>query len=125
MAADEDFARVAAVFGDVLHRPGEGRGGIVDVGGVFDLRAQTIVRRDDRDASLGEAFTDFGAIFRTQILGAVLHAAAVEPHISGEALGSGGDGQVEFAAFLLVGRQGYDVVLIRDILNDLGLDRRR
>ena len=65
VAADEDLAWVATMFGDVFHCPGEGRRGIIDVSGVLDLRAQAVVRRDHRDTGLGEAFADFGAVFRS------------------------------------------------------------
>ena len=123
MTADEDLMRIAAVFGDMLHRPGEGGRGVVDVGGVFRLGAQAVVWRDDRDASLGQAFADLRAIFRTQVLAAVLHTAAVEPNVGRETLRTDGYGQVEFAAFLFVGSQRDDVVLVGHVLDDLRLDR--
>ena len=105
VSADEDLAGVAAMFGDVLDRPGEGRGGVVDVGWIFRLRAETVVRSHDGDAGLGEALADLRAVFGTKVLGAVLQAAAVEPNVSGEALGAQRHGQVELATLLLVGRQ--------------------
>ena len=124
MAADEDLARVAALFGDMLHRPGEGRGGVIDVSRVFRLRAQTVVGRHDGDAGLGEALADLRAVFRTEVLAAVLHSSAVEPDVGREALGADRYGQVELAALLFVRRQRDHVVLIRDVLDDLRLERR-
>ena len=123
VAADEDLPRVAAVIGDMLDRPGEGRRGIVDVGRILRLRAEAIVRCHDRDAGLGEAFADLGAEFGPQVLGAVLQAAAVEPDVGRETLGAHGHGEVELAALLLVRRERNDVIFVGDVLQDLGLDR--
>ena len=124
MATDEDLARVATMFRDVLHRPREGRGGIVDVGGVLDLRAQSVVRRDHRDPGLSEALADLGAIFRSQVFRSFLESAAIEINTSRKPFRPDGYGQVKFAAFLLVRRLGDDVILVADVLDHLGLDRR-
>ena len=123
MATDEDLARVAAVIGDMLDRPGEGRGGIVDVGRILRLRAEPVVGRHDRDSRPGQAFADLGAVFRTQVLAAVLQAAAVEPDVGRETLGAHGHGEVELAALLLVRRERNDVIFVGDVLQHLGLDR--
>ena len=115
MSADEDLARVAAVCGDMLDRPGEGRGGIVDVGRVFDLRAEAIVRSHHGHPRSGEAGADLGAVFRVQVLAAVLQSAAVEPYIGRKTFGVGRQGQVELAAFLLIRRLRDDIVLVGDV----------
>ena len=123
VSADEDLAGVAAMFRDVLDRPGESRRRVVDIGRILRLGTQPIVRRHDRDAGLGEALADLGAVFRTEVLGAVLQAAAVEPDITGEALDACRYGEVELAAVLFVGSEGDDVILVGYVLDDLGLDR--
>ena len=115
VAADEDLTRVAAMFGDVLHRPGEGRRRVIDVSRIFGLRAEAIVRRHHGHPGSGQAGADFGAIFRAQILAAVLQASAVEPDIGREAFRVGREGQVQLAAFLLIRRLRNDIILIGDV----------
>ena len=54
MAAQEQLVGPAAVVGDVLVRPGEGGGHVLDVFGVLDVRRQAVADDGSPDAVAGE-----------------------------------------------------------------------
>ena len=72
MAADEDLARVSTHPADIAHRPGKGRGGIVDVLGVFRLWAESVIGHDYRDTFACKACRDFGAMLGGESFAAFL-----------------------------------------------------
>src|SRR5262249_38303392 len=97
MAADEKLVRVAAVVADVLVRPGEGAGHVLDLLRVLYPRPQAIVRQHGADAAAGQEPADRG-VKADATLVADRPAAAVDEDDDGVVLLAPGKEQVELVA---------------------------
>ena len=118
MAAQEDPVGSAAVLGNVLVRPGERAGHVLDMFGMLHARTETVVRDDGSDPGASEATTDVG-IHAQEVLVALHPGAAVNEKHHRKVLGTLGKVQVK----LVLDGVRFVASVIGHVLDRLDLKR--
>ena len=108
VTAEKDLLGVSALFGDVCQGPGDGRGGVFDVGWVLRFGMKTIVDHGDGEALFTEVLGDGdvpGVVFV-----AVSQGTSMEPNEGGEVFLSRREIEVKFATLVPVAVFGLFVI---------------